>query len=105
MSSAIPFHFLISSYSDEKLIHAEKDYYQKLEDFSKVFCDKLADNSITTFDYPFYRRYLNVCDSDLSSVRDVMYNRKLYVPKREIAKHIIACFEAVKKTGFNWAVE
>lgn len=104
MSSDIPFHFLMLSYSDKKLIQAEKDYYQKLEDFSKVFCDKLQDGSITDFDYPFYREFLDDCISNLHTIRDIMHDRNIQVPDREIFKPIIECLEAVRKTNFKWEV-
>lgn len=102
MSSAIPFHFLITSYPNEKLIQAEKDYYQKLEDFSKVFCDQLQNDELSNYDYPFYREYLDVCAHEHSAVTDVMYKRGIEIPKRVISQHIINVFELSRVKGFKW---
>lgn len=102
MSTAIPFHYLMSSYPDEKLIKLEEEYFQKLEDFSKVFCDKLQDGSITDFDYPFYREFLHTCNYNHSFIRDIMHDRKLPIPKRERAKCIISVHDVAIEKGFNW---
>lgn len=104
MSSAIPFHFFISSYPDEKLIQLESEYFQKLEDFSKVFCDKLTDNSITEYDFPFYRDYCLNVFHELLAVRSVLFERNVILTTRNISEILIQVHDIAIKKGFNWKV-
>lgn len=85
MSSAIPFHHLLSSYSDDKLINLEVEQFQKLKDFYQVYRKQLLNNEINNFSNPFYWEFICEITNDLQKIRDIMYSRNLDIPKREIA--------------------
>jgi hypothetical protein len=85
MSSAIPFHHLISSYSDDKLINLEVEQFQKLKDFYQVYKKQLLNNEITNLSNPFYWSFICEINHDLLTIRDIMYARNLDIPERQIA--------------------
>ena len=99
MSSAIPFHYLISSYSDEKLINLEIEQFQKLKDFYNVYRKQLLNNEINHYSNPFYWSFICEITEDLQKIRDVMYSRNLDIPKREIAIIILMINDLIFDKG------
>lgn len=103
MSTAIPIHYLLSSYPNEKLISLESEQYQKLIDFSKIFVQKLNDLSISDFAYQYYRQLLHEISFEFDLIKDIMLDRHLSVPKREVAKYFIDVYNASVNNGFEWS--
>jgi len=100
MSSAIPFHHLISSYSDDKLINLEVEQFQKLKDFYQVYRKQLLNNEINNFSNPFYWEFLCEINHDLLTIRDIMYVRNLDIPERQIAIFILMINDLIFEKGF-----
>ena len=101
MSSAIPFYYLISSYSDEKLIKLENEQFQKLKDFYNVYKKQLLNNEITNFSNPFYWKFICEITNDLQKIRDVMYGRNLDIPERQIAIFILMINDLIFEKGLS----
>lgn len=99
MSSAIPFHHLLSSYSDDKLINLEVEQFQKLKDFYQVYRKQLLNNEINNFSNPFYWEFICEINHDLLTIRDITYARKLDIPERQIAIFILMINDLIFEKG------